>query len=329
MRRLSVYIPNVNGGERLSRALASLTRQTADARVVVVDNASIDDSREIVRRDFPHVELVELAENVGFGRALNEAVSRHPAELVVFVNNDVECEPRFLEALLDALSPKVGMVAGVLLQARRPELIDSAGAAADRALLAFDYLHGEHHGAARDAAPPLGPTGGAAMYRLDSFNSVGGFDPRIFAYLEDVDLAARLRAARVRCSLAPDARALHLHSATLGSGSAEKNRLMGWSRGYLLRRYGILRDPRLAPRALACEVLIAAGQVVVDRNAAGVGARVRGWHAARSLPRRRLPDEGLLEISVADALRTRLQRRRPLAVGKARPDRGARHAGET
>ncbi len=118
-------------------------------------------------------------------------------------------------------------------------MIDSAGVVVDSTLLAFDYLHGLPWSVAETAAPPLGPTGGAALFTLSSFTAVGGFDERIFAYLEDVDFALRLRAAGCACRLASDARAVHRHSATLGSGSAAKNRLMGWSRGYMLRRYGV------------------------------------------------------------------------------------------
>ncbi len=143
------------------------------------------------------------------------------------------------------------------------------------------------------APPPLGPTGGAALFDRSVFEAAEGFDERIFAYLEDVDLALRLRLAGVPCRLAPDARAIHHHSSTLGSGSSAKNLLMGWSRGYMLRRYGILRHPRLASRALFVEVVIALGQVVVDRNATGIRGRGDGWRAARGLPRRAFAPDGL------------------------------------
>jgi hypothetical protein len=85
---------------------------------------------------------------------------------------------------------------------------------------------------------------------------------------------------------------------------------MGWSRGYVLRRYGVLRDPRLALPALVRELVIVAGQAVVDRNAAGLGGRLAGWSAARGLPRRPRPPDGLVDASTAKALRIRSQRRR-------------------
>ena len=132
-----------------------------------------------------------------------------PGRALVFLNNDVECEPQLLEALVEA-SEAADTVAGVLLQMERDDLIDSAGVVADRTLLAWDYLHGAPVEEAAEAAPPLGPTGGAALVKRDIFERVGGFDERIFAYLEDLDLALRSAAqaasARLRrcpCSSLP------------------------------------------------------------------------------------------------------------------------------
>jgi GT2 family glycosyltransferase len=304
-----VYIPNLNGGARLRRTLETLSAQTVAAPVVVIDNASADDSPAEAERQGARV--IRLDRNIGFGRALNLGVAEFPAERLVFLNNDVECEPRLLEALVGASEAEAAdTVAGLLLQMEREDLIDSAGVAADRTLLAWDYLHGSPAGEATAAAPPLGPTGGAALVKRDIFERVGGFDERIFAYLEDLDLALRIRCAGGVCALAPHARALHRHSSTLGSGTAAKNRLMGWSRGYLLRRYGILRDPALLAPALARELVIAGGQLVIDRTATAVTSRIAGWSAAAGLPRRPLPADGLLDVSTVEALRMRSLRRR-------------------
>jgi GT2 family glycosyltransferase len=309
--KLCVYIPNLNGGSRLRRTLETLAAQTIDAPVVVIDNGSRDDSPAAAEREGACV--IGLDRNIGFGRALNLGVAEFPAERLVFLNNDVECEPRLLEALVEASDAKAAdTVAGVLLQMEREDLIDSAGVVADRTLLAWDYLHGAPVAEATAAAPPLGPTGGAALVKREIFERVGGFDERIFAYLEDVDLALRIRCAGGVCALAADARALHHHSSTLGSGSAAKNRLMGWSRGYLLRRYGILKDPSLVAPTLARELTIAGGQLLIDRTATGIRSRLDGWSAAAGLPRRPLPAGGLLDVSTAEALRMRsLRRRRP------------------
>lgn len=305
----AVYIPNYNGAPHIERTLRSLAAQSRPLPVIVVDNGSSDGSAALVRERFPEVEVLELGRNLGFGPALNRAVAERPAERLVLLNSDVECEPRFLEALLERLGEGVQSVAGVLLQERDPRLIDSAGVVADTTLMGFDYLHGEPAAAALTAAAPLGPTGGAALYRREAFAAVGGFDERIFLYYEDLDLALRLAAAGGRCALAGEARALHAYSASLGAASGRKYAFTGWSRGYMLRRYGVMSHPRLAARALACEGAICAGQLLRDRTAKGIGGRLRGWRDAGGLEPRELDGTPLLDLSTREALELRLRRR--------------------
>jgi N-acetylglucosaminyl-diphospho-decaprenol L-rhamnosyltransferase len=277
--------------------------------VVVVDNGSTDGSPAGVRADFPEVTLLELGENLGFGTALNRAVAAHPADAILLLNSDVECEPGFCAALLGALDEGLDMVAGVLVQEQAPGLIDSAGVVADRTLMGFDHLHGEPVAAAAGAPEPLGPTGGAALYRRAAWDAVGGFDERIFLYYEDLDLALRIAARGGRCGLAPDARALHAYSPGLGAAGGAKYARTGWSRGYMLRRYGVLRDPRLAARALACEGAITAGQILRDHTAQGLTGRLRGYRDAAGLPRRDTGAAPLLDITAREALALRRRRR--------------------
>ncbi|HEV2791658.1 MAG TPA: glycosyltransferase family 2 protein [Solirubrobacterales bacterium] len=307
--RPAVYIPNFNGAAQLGRTLRGLGEQTRPVDVVLVDNGSSDDSVELARRELPEVAVLEMGGNLGFGPAINRAVAERPADPVILLNNDAEPEPRFVEALLDGLGEGVETVAGVLVQERAPELIDSAGVVADATLMGFDHLHGEPLGAAMGAPDPLGPTGGAALYRRAALEAVGGFDERIFLYYEDLDLALRIAAAGGRCRLAPEARALHAYSASLGAASARKYAWTGWSRGYMLRRYGVARNPRLAARALATEGVLCAGQILRDRTAAGLRGRLLGWRDAAGLEQRDTDGAPLLDISAREALARRRRRR--------------------
>ena len=304
----AIYIPNFNGARHLPRVLRGLAEQTRPGRVVLVDNGSDDDSVALTRRDFPDVEVVELGENLGFGRALNRAVASHPAEALILLNNDTDPQPRFVEALLDGLGAGVDTIAGVLLQERSPETIDSAGVIADETLMAFDYLNGEPVAALEGAGDPLGPTGGAALYRRAAFEAVGGFDERIFLYYEDLDLALRMASGGGTCRLAPEARALHAYSASLGARSGAKFAYTGWSRGYLLRRYRVLSQPRKAARALACEATICAGQLLSSRTTAGLRGRLRGWRDAAGLSPRDATAAALSPMSARQALALRRNR---------------------
>ena len=305
----TIYIPHWNGAGRLRRTLASLEKQTRPCRVVVVDNASADGSLELLEQEFPWADVVHMDRNEGFGVALNRATAAVAGDPLLFLNDDVECEPDFVEAML-AGRDGAEMVAGVLLQDENPDLIDSAGVTADaRTLMAFDYLQGEPAEVAETAAPPFGPTGGAALYARVAFERIGGFDERIFLYYEDLDLALRMHAEGARCVLASPARGRHVGSATLGQHSGEKYVHTGWSRAYMLRRYGVMRNPANAIRALASEAGVCAGQLALDRTAKGVVGRARGWHAAAKLERRELPANGLLKLSLFGRLSRRAHRR--------------------
>ena len=310
----AVVVPSYNGQELLTSLLLSLAQQTLEHEVVVVDNGSTDATCDVVAERFPDARLLPLPENLGFGRALNRGVRASTASTIVFLNNDVVCEPEFLERICLALEPSRGVVmaGGVLVQAEQPDRIDSAGMVFDETLFAYDYLRGDPVEILDDGvADPLGPCAGAAALDRAAFEAVGGFDERFFAYLEDVDLVARMITTGGRCRLVPGARALHRHSATLGSGSRSKNELMGWGRGYTLAKYRLHRRPRLFARALAAELVIASGQLLIDRTAVGFRARGRGFRAGLHVPPHPLPDlpPPTAAISLTNALRRRFRPR--------------------
>lgn len=301
--KATVIVPSWNGAERLAGLIPSLG---SHEQVIVVDNGSTDDTAEVLSSRFPDVDVLSLSTNEGFSRAVNQAALLAAGDAIVLLNNDCVCEPDFVRTVANALDPaeSVVMVAGVLLE--NGALIDSAGIELDDTLLVFDYLNGESVEALRTAAPPLGPSAAAAAFDKEAFLSVGGFDEKLFAYWEDVDLVLRLRLAGAECVLAPGARALHAHSGTLGSGSAGKNYLTGFGRGYVLRKWGVVRGSR-GVAAIAREVGICAAQLVVDRTATGISGRIRGWRAIASHDVRGYPDS--LGIGGRRRLATELRRR--------------------
>ena len=300
----TIYIPTLNGGENLRRCLASLERQTVPAHVVVADNGDGEGCAALLSEHFPAVTRVGFGRNLGFGGALNRAIDEAGEGPIVLLNDDTVAEPQLIEKLL-ADSSRAELVAAVLLSERDPTKIDSAGVTVDQTLMAFDYLCGAPVGALDGAPDPLGPTGGAALYDREAFNAVGGFDERIFLYYEDVDLALRLRAKGARCVLSPQARAVHGYSLTLGARSGRKYAMTGWSRGYLLRRYGVMSAPSPALQALGREAAICAGQLLRDRTLAGARGRLKGWHYAKGLPSRELPQTAVSRLSLRRALALR------------------------
>jgi GT2 family glycosyltransferase len=319
----TVVVPTVNGAGRVMRLLSSLDPDAYE--VLVVDNGSTDGTADLLAERFPAVEVLRLDRNEGFSRAVNLAAQQANGDALVLVNDDCICDVGFVPAVGGALDPATGVVmaAAVLRRWRDPGRIESAGMELDHTLLVWEHLHGEPLSVLDgDVADPIGPSAAAAAFDRAAFLAVGGFDERLFAYWEDVDLVLRLRLEGGRCVLARAARGVHEHAATLGSGSPEKNYLMGFGRGYLLRKWGGATLRRL-PAILARDVPICLGQALVDRNVAGVRGRIEGYRAARSATKFRYPAELLAGRTAQGALTTLRRRARRRVRPGHHPGRAA------
>jgi N-acetylglucosaminyl-diphospho-decaprenol L-rhamnosyltransferase len=304
---VDVVIPTYGSWPVTARCLRSLERQTAEHRVIVVDDASPDDTVARIRAEFPAVRLIALEQNVGYGSACNIGIRDGNGEVVLLLNNDVEAEPEMLERCVLAFeeSPRVGSVSPLLL---RPDgTVDAIGISADATLAGFVRFAGdplERVDAARSVL--LGPYGAAGAYRRSALDAVGLLDERIFMYGEELDLALRLRAAGWDAVDAVEARGTHLGGATIGRGSKRQREHAGFGRGYLLRTYGVLRG-RHALRACAVELLVCVGDLVRRHDIAATRGRLRGWRAGAQAPPRPRPMAGIdPDIGVVRSILMRL-----------------------
>src|SRR3984957_18052076 len=286
--------------ELTSSCLRHLAAQSIDHHVILVDNGSTDDSADRIRSEWPEVQMERFADNRGFAEACNRGVAAGQREIVVLLNNDVDGRPDCPERLVAPLqrSPEVGAVAALMLQPGE-RLIDSAGLTADVTLGGFPRLQGLDVAEATRERPILaGPAGTAAAYRRVAWEQVGGLDETIFAYMEDFDLALRLRSAGWEAVFAKDAVGVHLGSATHGHRSAWQRRHGGFGRGYMLRRYGLLRG-RHGARTLAGECAVVAGDLAISRDLAALRGRLAGWRAAAGLPRLHKPPPEAIDSSIS------------------------------
>ncbi len=314
---VSVVIPSLHGGSKL---LEAVERILADARteteVVVADNglprAVAGELTETGAR------VVPMGANRGFGAAVNRAAAASSGDVLVLFNDDaVPCEG-FVESLVAPLGHPTVMAAGVLLPEATPDLIETAGIVVDAVLSPYDHLAGHRVAVLEQMprpSPPLGPCGGAAAYDRRVFLDAGGFDENLFAYGEDFDLALRLRRAGATCALATDARAVHAGSGTLGYHSLPKANLVGYARGYLLRKYGVLRSPVAGTRAIATEAAASLLLARRHRSLSPARARIRGWRDCNE----RAPrfDRSYATVGLLDGFRSRYARSvRPVAGGE-------------
>jgi GT2 family glycosyltransferase len=137
--------------------------------------------------------------------------------------------------------------------------------------------------------------------------AVGGFDEGFFAYMEDVDLGIRMRMLGMRCVLAADAVAWHEHSATLGSGSAAKNRLLARGRARIARKYGANLAWSARARGFLIEAAVNGGKAIIDRNFGAVRGHLEGLRRTPRGPAdARFARVPLVNRGVVESLRLRL-----------------------
>lgn len=249
------------------------------ARVIVVDNASADDTREIVRRTLPGATIIANAVGVGYGRAANQGIAEARTEFVLLLNPDAVLAPDAVPLLVAAADrwPDAAVLA--------PALKDPAGnweVSHDVGLFARAAL-----GPRRDGEPTGDlcadyVSGAVMLLRRSVVETVGGFDPAIFLYFEDDDLCLRLRRAGFAIVRVAAAVARHLGGGSVPA-TPEKRRekffAMAWSRLHIEAKWrGRAAAVRLGLAMAAKYGLKAAGYALLDPHGKGLrdAARLAG-----------------------------------------------------
>lgn len=194
----------------------------ANHRVVVLDNASGNDSVERIRQAFPKVELVALEQNHGFSGGNNIGIRRAleaGAEFVWLLNPDTKPDPGSLQAMVRTASsdPKIGAVGNPIYEMEHPERPQVYGGGE----VYFPTGLVRHHWEP-DQLERLSYIGGMSLLvPRAAFERVGLLDEQFFMYFEDTDFGLRLRKAGFILSVAQNSRVLHRGQGSWGPGQVQ------------------------------------------------------------------------------------------------------------
>jgi GT2 family glycosyltransferase len=314
---VGITIVTFNSSRYLERCLqAVLAQRDIHLEVLVIDNASTDRTRKILKSFEPRVRAILNTKNVGFAEAQNQGIRASRSEWVLTLNPDVLLAPDFVRRLVESadLDPRAGAVCGKLLSIGPgfeplPERrIDSTGIFFTPTMRHFDRgWHELDRGAYDRSEYVFGACAAAALFRRRMIEdiSIDGsfFDPDFFAYREDADVAWRAQLLGWRCIYAPSALGWHVRSMIPGQRSSVapflnmhsvKNRfLMRIKNGTagVYSRFWL-------PMTLRDLVVIAGCLAVEQRSLPAFWELVKCWRSAwssrREIMRRRRVDDAAL-----------------------------------
>ncbi|NOZ48969.1 MAG: glycosyltransferase family 2 protein [Chloroflexi bacterium] len=223
--QLSILIVNWNTGAVLMQCLHSLRVQALpeDWEIIVMDNASQDDSVEILRSQFPNVLLQASTENIGYARGNNLAAAQAQGRYLLLLNPDTIASQETLAALLAFMEehPHIGACSPrLLLSDGSPQPYAFGADPRPGYLLRRGWNRLVHHRSLHDWAidtPQVVDwvSGACLLVRRQAWEQVGGFDEAFFMYFEDIDLCLRIRHAGWQIMYNPRVEITHLGGRSL------------------------------------------------------------------------------------------------------------------
>ncbi|GGG46003.1 glycosyl transferase family 2 [Croceivirga lutea] len=230
--KLAVVILNWNGASLLQQFLPSVLKYSEGATIWVIDNASTDNSLEILQTNFPSVQIVKLDKNYGFTGGYNLGLKQIDADIYCLLNSDVEVTKNWTSPILElfTLRSDVAIIQPKILDHKRKDYFEYAGAAGgfiDK--LGFPFCRGrifqkleKDHGQYNDVQEIFWATGACMFIRAEVFHKLQGFDEDYFAHQEEIDLCWRAQNKGYHVMYNGHASVYHLGGSTLSNMNPKK-----------------------------------------------------------------------------------------------------------
>jgi len=222
---ISVVVLNWNGRQVVETCLQSLQEQTYQPlEIIVVDNASTDDSVEWVRQKFPQVKLIVTERNLGFGGGNNVGIQASLGRYLMMLNNDTRLNPTCIEELRRAIEAdkNYGACASKILLEFEDNLIDAAGIVVCPDGLSIGRGRLEKGERYDEEVEVFFASDCACLYRREMLEDIGLYDEDFFAYADETDMGWRAQLGGWKCIYNPKAVVYHFHSASSGTYSSFK-----------------------------------------------------------------------------------------------------------
>jgi len=229
--KVAVVILNWNGKKYLEQFLPSVMRHSGNARIILADNASTDDSINFLQKNYPQIERVVNSENGGFAKGYNDALKKIDSEYYVLLNSDIEVTENWLTPLLEQMKdPQVAGCQPKVKAFHNRHSFEHAGASGGyldrnyfpfcrgRIFLSVESDQGQYDG----TTEVFWASGACLLIRSELFHKAGGFDEDFFAHMEEIDLCWRLKKMNYKFMVCPKSTVLHIGGGTLPYNSPRK-----------------------------------------------------------------------------------------------------------
>ncbi|WP_308263476.1 glycosyltransferase family 2 protein [Prevotella sp.] len=323
MKKVAIVILNWNGATMMRRFLPSVIEHSQDvADIVVADNASSDDSLQLLRDEFPTVRTIVLDKNYGFAEGYNRALKQVDNEYYMLLNSDVEVTEGWLDKLVEFMDahPEAAACQPKLRAEHTRDMFEYAGASGgylDR--YGYPFCRGrifdtveKDQGQYDDVAEVLWATGAALMIRRADYWDAGALDGRFFAHCEEIDLCWRLCSFGRKIYCVPQSVVYHVGGGTLPKGNPMKTYLN--FRNNLTMLYKNLPEQELRHVMRVrfwLDYVAAFKSLLLDRNWGEFSAVLRGRRAFKAWKKDFVEDRKRIQ---ARRVETSCKTRKPYSI---------------
>ncbi len=235
MQKLAIAILNYNGYSYLKQFLPKVVEFSEGHEVIVIDNASTDDSLDLLKTEFPSVRVIILSENLGFSGGYNEGLKQVNSEYVVLLNSDIEVSPNWINPVVNFMDahPDIAACQPKILDFKKKTHFEYAGACGGFIdMLGYPFCRGrlfqtlEEDKGQYDTQEEVFWASGACLFtRKDLYYKLGGLEPDFFAHMEEIDLCWRFWNNGYKVAVCPEAIVYHVGGGTLEHAHPRKTYL--------------------------------------------------------------------------------------------------------